>query len=544
MPLFPGQTLNNRYRIDTLLGQGGMGAVYRAWDERLGIWVAIKEMTPQPGLDARKLGQLHQQFWQEAAVLARLNHPNLVRVTDFFQEQSSAYLVMDFIQGESLADIARRSGPLPEVHVLAWAGQLLDALTYCHNQGVVHRDIKPQNIIIRADGQAMLVDFGLVKLQDPSNPLTATILRGIGTPQYAPPEQYDLPHAGHTDARSDVYALGATLYHLLTGQSPPSATARMAAPDQFPRLRQLNRNISARTEAVILKAMEVALTRRFQTAQEMRAALTAAPSSLTMPPNSVLLWGAIALFLLLVAGASIGGWLWRRSRTADTPTLAAALPPAATQTPQISMPTWTLQPPTPTSTPQPPTPTRTPQPPTVTHTLTPTSTPQPPTPTRTPQPPTPTPTPIPCAVPIGERFKGIWNAARERLGCPLNAAHTEYGAAQRFQKGYMLWRENQDQVYVLYTGGAAAVEYDQFREGIDPEKMGYTPPPGLQEPIRGFGKIWRDHLGGPSASIGWALEHEYVAPNLTVQDFEKGIIFWEDQVGNRLFLFSGRWEQW
>ena len=146
--LTPGTILQNRYRIVSLLGQGGTGAVYRAWDLRLNISVAVKEMVPQSGIDPQTLAQLRQQFYQEAQVLARLNHPNLARATDYFGEGGNAYLVMDFVQGQSLADLIAARGPLPEAQVLDWACQLLDALACCHTQGVVHRDIKPQNIII------------------------------------------------------------------------------------------------------------------------------------------------------------------------------------------------------------------------------------------------------------------------------------------------------------------------------------------------------------------------------------------------------------
>ncbi|MEA3310178.1 MAG: serine/threonine-protein kinase, partial [Chloroflexota bacterium] len=155
--LTTGTVLQNRYRIVSLLGQGGMGAVYRAWDIRLKGPVALKEMTPQPGLDPYTLTQLRQQFEQEAIVLARLNHLHLVNVTDFFEEGGNTYLVMDFVKGESLADRIERQGALPEREVLVWAGQLLDALEYCHAQGIIHRDVKPQNVIITPEGEAVLV---------------------------------------------------------------------------------------------------------------------------------------------------------------------------------------------------------------------------------------------------------------------------------------------------------------------------------------------------------------------------------------------------
>ncbi len=146
MPLTTGQVLQDRYRIVSRLGQGGMGAVYRAWDTRLKISVALKEMVPQPGLDAQTLEGLRGQFRQEAQVLARLSHPNLVRVGDFFEQDGYTYLTMDFVEGESMAELIRRQGALPEAHVLAWADQLLSALAYCHAQGVINRDINERDV--------------------------------------------------------------------------------------------------------------------------------------------------------------------------------------------------------------------------------------------------------------------------------------------------------------------------------------------------------------------------------------------------------------
>jgi len=272
MTLQPDQVLQDRYRIISVLGEGGMAVVYRAVDTRLDVHVAIKEMIPQPGLDAHMLAQLRQQFQKEAYTMARLDHPHLVRVTDFFSWRGSEYLVMNFVTGESLAERIEREGPQPEAQVLVWAGQLLDALAYCHAQGVLHRDVKPQNVIIRPDGRVVLVDFGLVKLWDPSDPHTKTTMRGMGTPEYAPPEQYDM-YMGHTDARSDIYSLGATLYHALAGQAPLTATMRISDPEQFRPLRSLGLNVSRRTEEAILKALELARSQRWQSAAEMAEAL-------------------------------------------------------------------------------------------------------------------------------------------------------------------------------------------------------------------------------------------------------------------------------
>ncbi|MBN1250172.1 MAG: serine/threonine protein kinase, partial [Anaerolineae bacterium] len=271
-----GSVAQERYRIVRLLGQGGMGSVYRAWDLRLKVPVALKELLPQPGLDAEMLGGLREQFEQEAGVLARLNHPNLVRVTDFFEEQERAYLVMDFVEGRSLADVIIQDGAQPESRVLGWGRQLLEALEYCHAHGVVHRDIKPQNIIVKPDGAVVLVDFGLVKLWDPNDPRTRTVMRGMGTPEYAPPEQYGAA-TDHTGPASDIYSLGATLYHLLTGQAPPTATERMAMPEQFKPLRQLVPTVSSRAEMLVMKALSLSVSERWQTARQMLEVLVSGP---------------------------------------------------------------------------------------------------------------------------------------------------------------------------------------------------------------------------------------------------------------------------
>ncbi len=272
MPLTPGQTLEGRYLIQALLHQGGMGAVYRALDQSINCVVAIKERTPDPLANANALAQARVQFQREAQILGNLSHPALPRVTNYFSSGGNEYLVMDFVEGSSLESMLQAYGSFNEATVIAWAHQLLAALAYIHSRNVIHRDLKPSNLILKPDGKIMLVDFGLVKLMDPNDPRTLNAMRGMGTPEYAPLEQY----AGtttHTDARSDIYALGATLYHLLTGRPPLQVHQRMLDQTQQPTPRALNTNISPAMEALVLKAMQIYPQDRFANATEMRQAL-------------------------------------------------------------------------------------------------------------------------------------------------------------------------------------------------------------------------------------------------------------------------------
>ncbi len=272
MPLNPDQVLQSRYAVQVLLHQGGMGAVYRAYDRALNCTVAVKERTPDLNANPEALAQARQQFQREAMVLAGLSHPNLPRVTNYFSLAGNEYLVMDFVEGPSLEVLLAQQGVAAEDRVTDWTGQLLDALAYIHSRQVIHRDIKPGNIILRPDGSIALVDFGLVKLIDPNDPRTLTALRGIGTAEYAPLEQYGA-NFGHTDARSDIYSLGATLYHLLTGRAPLPVHERLANARSFAAPRALNPDISTHAEAVVLKAMEIYPQSRFQSAAEMKQAL-------------------------------------------------------------------------------------------------------------------------------------------------------------------------------------------------------------------------------------------------------------------------------
>lgn len=314
MALVVGQILQNRYRLISLLGQGGMGAVYLAEDLRLpGRRCAIKEAVPDPAIDPQARAQLRQQFAAEAGILARLNHRNLPVVHDFFDLGGNEYLVMEYVEGDDLQTVLdrhmqQRGGPLPESSVLHWIDQVLDALMYLHSQqpqAIIHRDVKPSNIILTADDKVKLVDFGLVKAYDRSSPMTVQVVQGLGTPPYTPLEQYG--GYGHTDARSDIYSLGVTMYVLLTGIMPPDAPQVASDPGSLTPPQQIRPGLSMAANAATLQAMAVQPNWRFQTAADMRQALTPSlPSStvggLSQPKrrsSGRLLWTAVILMVFL-----------------------------------------------------------------------------------------------------------------------------------------------------------------------------------------------------------------------------------------------------
>lgn len=361
MTLSNGQILQDNYRIVSPLGHGGMGVVYLAEHTRLaGRRFAIKENIPEPNADPQTLSVLREQFYVEAKTLAALDHPNLPKVSDYFAVDDKEYLVMDFVEGENLQQVFDRHvqqfrTPLPEKSVLAWADQVLDALSHLHGQRpapIIHRDIKPGNIILTPNGVVKLVDFGLVKLLGTGSQDTALALRGIGTPAYTALEQY--PGAeGHTDARTDLYALGATLYHLLTGSPPANVRDRLLNPKALEKPRRLNPNLSAQTEAALLKAIEVHPNQRFQSASQMRVALggkTGGPTAPGLPTTATAparrrrwVLPVMMLALLIISGVATLAWFSRPVGVAPTPEPKATIvakspsgepPPESTSSPE------------------------------------------------------------------------------------------------------------------------------------------------------------------------------------------------------------------
>jgi serine/threonine-protein kinase len=285
LALKAGEVLRGRYRVRERIGKGGMGSIYLAEDTRLeGRLCALKEVEYERELPEQVSAQAREQFLREATVLARLDHPNLPKVSDYFSSGVRDYLIMDYVPGTDLRERvqqARRRGEfIAETEALSWAAQLLDALGYLHQQDppIIHRDIKPSNLKITPEGRLKLVDFGLVKVLAPDE-VTITVIHGQGTALYTPLEQYGGDDA-HTDVRADVYAFGATLYHLLTSEPPADARSRFLDEQRLQRPRLLNPSISLRTETAILWAMALHPDGRPASARDVAVSLVGKSGSI------------------------------------------------------------------------------------------------------------------------------------------------------------------------------------------------------------------------------------------------------------------------
>jgi serine/threonine-protein kinase len=263
----PQQTvLQGRYIIEQKLGQGGMGAVYRARDLRLSTvaW-AIKEMSQAQITGPLELQEARAAFRREAELLAGLSHPGLPKVVDHFEQDGKAYLVMEFVPGDSLLAVARREGlPLPLPRVLDWARQICEVLDYLHNHPtpIIFRDLKPANVMLTPEGRIKLVDFGIARIFKPGKERDT---RAFGTLGYSAPEQYG---QSQTDPRADIYSLGVLLHQLLTGYDPTRT------PFQLPPAAQINPAIPQHISDAIVRAVNPDPNARFPDVRAFYQALT------------------------------------------------------------------------------------------------------------------------------------------------------------------------------------------------------------------------------------------------------------------------------
>jgi serine/threonine protein kinase len=274
-----GHLLHQRYTIQSTIGQGGFGITYLAYDQKLDQEVCIKELFVSGNstrgsnltVHSQSTGDFSfadfvQRFVQEARQLARFQHPNIVRVIDVFEENQTAYMIMEYVKGETLKQKIQRAGVINEIHALQLISQLLGAVNEIHKKGMLHRDIKPDNILITPEDRVVLIDFGSARefAEGKTSSQTAMI-----TPGYAPPEQYS--ERARRGPFTDIYALGATLYFILTGEKPIAATDRTF--EELIPPYQINPKVSSQVSSAVMLAMELKPEDRFQTVSDLKEAM-------------------------------------------------------------------------------------------------------------------------------------------------------------------------------------------------------------------------------------------------------------------------------
>lgn len=257
-----GAIIDNKYEILKEIGRGGMSTVYLAIDKRLNKQWAVKEIKRVANDKNNEV--VVQSLLIEANMMKKLDHPSLPRIVDIIDTNKVIYVVMDYIEGESLDKILKMSGPQPQELVIEWAKQLCDVLNYLHSQNppIIYRDMKPSNVMLKPEGNLKVIDFGIAREFKEHN-LADTV--SLGTKGYAAPEQFG--GKGQTDARTDIYCLGVTLYHLITGQNPTEP------PYEIYPIRKWNPNLSSGLEAVITKCTQLNPDDRYQNCDELMYSL-------------------------------------------------------------------------------------------------------------------------------------------------------------------------------------------------------------------------------------------------------------------------------
>src|SRR6266478_4587347 len=337
--LTPGSRLEGgRYVIKKVLGQGGTGAALLATDLRLdGKSVVIKELISD-NTEPAKLQEDIRNFKREVALLAHIDHPLIPNVTDHFQEGTRYFMVQEYVDGENLEErMDRINQPMKERDALGYAWEVLDILDYLAQQvpPIVHRDIKPANIIIGArDKRAHLVDFGIARADTAKNAQRKQTA-ALGTPGYAPPEQYQ----GNADPRSDLYALAATLHHLLTNRDP-----RDYPPFAYPPVRTLNPQLSPEIEQVLTRALTNDTNQRYQSAAAMKQDIH------DILLNRFGLLSSSGTYTLGTISTTEAGSVTNAPTLANPPTITnqptivnQAAPPPPIQQPLTPLPTYPLQ---------------------------------------------------------------------------------------------------------------------------------------------------------------------------------------------------------
>lgn len=574
----------SHYRLEALIGTGGVAAVYRALDTLTQERVAIKVLFPSPGAGPT----LTERFRREAHTAARLEHPGILRVFEVGEAGGYLFIAMELVEGPALQGLLEARGCLDEATAAEIGAQVADALHYAHTRGVIHRDVKPSNILFDFQGHALLTDFGVARALD-APALTTTGLT-VGTPAYMSPEQAS--GRADLDGRADLYSLGVVLYQMVAGRTPfrgstpqvlhahvyeppppPSSVAHVSPPMEAVILRALAKHPEDRHPTGAALAADLwPLVEGTRTRQP--AVLPHAESARSRPSHQPGTWRALDTRLLgvlaaLLAAVVVGGGVWLAVGR-PTPALLSALSggaPVAVMSPVTAMPSLTSP-----SLPSPsltlagtaprangtaPAPQVSPStdvveaapgdstvPAALNATLTPpvspasslSSTPPPPTSTLSA-------TPTACPQSAGTVFAG-WLASDASLaaqvGCPRSQAIEAVGAWEPFEGGQMLWRGDLRRIYVLLGAGTWMVYDDEWREGDVEWDGSIVPPAGLHQPVRGFGLLWRDEPG-VQVALGWATATE-ASFSGTFQPFERGLLI-ADGATMRLWalLSDGTW---